>query len=99
MTDFSNMSNIDRKKCADFMRESLDKIDKTNPNTAVKQKVAELRRFSDALWPKDRDPLSDMQYDELQKKLHWHGTPEALETGLKELKTRHTKKDPVEIAI
>ena len=100
------MTPKDMKKCADFMRESLDKIEKMFPDNAqVKKRIVKLRQDAEDLWPAGERSFARIQWEEIKRRIGWQGTEkqyeDAMRVSLEILKARHPrdrKPDKPEIA-
>ena len=84
-----NMKSIDKKKCADLLRDMCDQREKEPHYADIRTEVFNIRKFANALWPKGKNACSLVQWDALKAGLKWNGTPDELEAGLVELRRRN----------
>lgn len=87
------MSPIDKKKCADLLREMCDQREKEPHYADIRTAVNNIRKFADKLSPPDANPYAETQWDALKRGLKWNGTPDELEAGLVEMKARNQMSD------
>lgn len=85
------MNLIDKKKCADLLRDVCADLEKKPHFADIRAQVNHLREYADKLSPPDANPYAETQWQGLQAGLHWKGTPDELEAGLKEMKARNQK--------
>ena len=93
------MNNIDKKKCADLLRDMCDQREKEPHYADIRTEVFNIRKIAESLWPKDKNLYALMQWDEMKKRINWQGTEEgyetALEGSLKTLKDKYQKPEIV----
>ena len=92
------MNSIDKKKCADLLRDMCDQREKEPHYADIRTEVNNIRHFADILWPPDKNAYAETQWDALKAGLKCNYTPDELEAGLVEMKARNRKSEKPEIA-
>ena len=87
------MNPIDKKKCADLLRDMCDQREKEPHYADIRTAINNIRKFAKSLWPPDKNAYTETQWDALKAGLKWNGTPDELEAGLVEMKARRQERE------